>query len=293
MKTKPVDLYFKILNIIFKDKASVNEIYKQTGLSYKPKFTNALKELEKEKIVRREKDPRHRQREFILLTNLGFELSEFKKRLDDYISSYKKLYEIENNLEDTNNLKDQSRIRNILRHRGWKEEEIFWFKDTYEGIKEITWYGDFDLFEGFIYRYILLLSNFKLGEISKLMINSLLTEVTNFKIKNIYDTIKDSSEKVENYNVILDQHLGNISEFNYAFPKLLQDEVKNHILIRLYLLRPPTDLISKKFKDKQIIIETYKKDASEETKKGNLSNPAIRSKCLIDAYKEYLKIETI
>lgn len=304
MKDKPVSLYFTILQIIHEKKMSVNEIYKKTsldhkeifkksGLSYKKNFTDSLKELEKDKIIKREKDPKkHKQREYLSLTNLGVELLEIKKRLDDYIVTSKKLYEHEKKLAEIDKIKDKSLIKNKLRLMGWNEEELLWFKDTYEGISYITYLADLEIYESFIQRYFLLLSKFKLGEISKMIMNSLLIKVTNFKIENIYDALEDSSEsRIESYKVIIDQQLGSISGCHYIFPNLFNDEVKNHIIARLCLLNPPKNLISKKLEFYKDSIEFFKTYSSEQPKEENkLIHP--KSKCLIDSYNEYLHLKT-
>lgn len=265
-------------------------IYKQTGLSYKPKFTNALKELEKENIVRREKDPKHKQREFILLTDLGFELAEFKKRLDDYISSYWKLYELKEFVLDVKELEDESAIKNKLSHRGWNDEEISWFDYTFEGIRFMTATADMDIFDSFLYRYYLLLSKFTLGEISKLIIHSLIIEVTDFKVANIIGYIKESDEeRIENYTSILENQIYNITQFAYIFPTMFYDAVKSNILARLYLLKSPKSIISKELKEIEDYVNSLKfKKVTLENAKNEDRLASIRLKCLKGAYKEYL-----
>jgi DNA-binding HxlR family transcriptional regulator len=272
------------------------EIFKKTGLSYKKNFTDTLKELEKDKIIKREKDPKkHKQREYLSLTDLGFELLEIKKGLDDYIVTSKKLYEREKKLEDINKIKDKSLMKNKLRLMGWNEEDIRWFKDTYEGISYINYLADLEIYGSFIHRYFLLLSKFnkfKLGEISKMIMNSLLIEVTNFKMEKIYDALEDSSEtRIDSYKVIIDQQLGSISGYHYFFPNFFNDEIKNHIIARLCLLNPPKNLISKKLEFYKDSIEFFKTYSSEQLKEED-KLVHLKSKCLIDSYKEYLHLKT-
>lgn len=305
MEDKLVSTYFIILDMVYKRKMGVNEIhkiitgpdpkevYKETGLCYKLKLTNAIKELEKDKIIKKEKDPKHKQREYISITDLGLELLEINKRLNDYTTSYKNLYEQEKKLKNIYKLQYQTQIRNNkLRLMGWNDEEIFWFEDTLEGIKEITALADFDIYEIFIYRYRLILSKFKLGKVSKMIINSLLMEVTTFKIENLYDSYKNSNEtEIEDYEEFIDDQLEHISQSIHIFPKLFKDEIKSHLLARLCLLGPTTDLISDELEKEKKSMESYKNYSSEQAKKEDKLTP-LHFKCLIDAYKEYINLKT-
>jgi hypothetical protein len=224
------------------------------------------------------------------LTDLGFELLDLKKRLDDYISSYKKLYEIENNLNTISKSNDNLYIKNKLRQAGWNNEEIFWSTHTHVGIGIMTQVADSDIFDGLIYRYLLIKSKFELGYISKLIIHSLFIAVANFKIENIINIVKESNKKrIEHYTDILDIQLNNILLFKYAFPKVLYEEIKNHILIRLYFLKPPKSILHEKLEIDKKGSESNIKYIHEHTENEFQLYPN-HFKCLDDAFKEYLEI---
>jgi DNA-binding HxlR family transcriptional regulator len=87
MNAKPVQIWIMILRLLFSKDMSVNNIFQQTGLTYKKRVTDAIMQLEKAQIIGNKTDPKHKQREIKYLTDVGREIGDIIISLDDYESA--------------------------------------------------------------------------------------------------------------------------------------------------------------------------------------------------------------
>jgi len=145
----------RVLTEYDKDKLNVNKIVriieekykekKRTGLKHKPNITKSIEKLEKVRVVKKEKTGK--QKELVVLTPIGKELSEFVTAIENYNLSYfnmvdavhkkvsfvidRDLLYIEKDQNEINNkdldpeFKEEVwNTRLKLIENGWKQEEI-------------------------------------------------------------------------------------------------------------------------------------------------------------------------
>jgi hypothetical protein len=131
---QPVSPYKQILLEFLNGRSNVNAIYRKLqqtglrGLAYKQKTVDAIKYLEQAGFVndvsglKRHKSGKEQPKE---LSVLGRELAELMKSIEDYDRSYSELKaEYRKHFSFQSKPKDDTILKNILRSRGWKEDEI-------------------------------------------------------------------------------------------------------------------------------------------------------------------------
>jgi hypothetical protein len=133
MKIQPVDNSLQILRVFsLRDDPTglgVNEIFKKTGSKDKKPITDAIKYLEKARILETKRSSQHIQVRLKKPTTLGKEFIDFMNNIDGYniacVRFRDKVKQIQNILAWDN----EKLIRSKLREKGWNQDEIKSFKE--------------------------------------------------------------------------------------------------------------------------------------------------------------------
>ena len=125
MEDTPVYYTNQILHTILKCPKSVNDIVNDTGIYKKNVLKRYLPMLEKDGLIIRYKNKEiHKQKEFLKLTKLGIEFTNFFNEMDKFDEAHpqlrSKIKESFGNLDKRN----EQENKRILRNKGWEEQEI-------------------------------------------------------------------------------------------------------------------------------------------------------------------------
>lgn len=253
MSKEPVDVYLKILNLIpaqelekSSQKLGVNQLFKKTGSLSKPDFLKVIKKLEKNLLIKLKKDPYHKQKKSVLITEIGKEILKTKELLDNYISSFDHLIKFYNELFELQKNNDDKIVKYKLKERGWEADEVIFYEDTYEGLNQITITSEKNIFDILISRYVFLITKYKLEGITIEIFDSFLLKIARYKLKmiNISQGL-ESSENLAKYQNIVNSQLEEILRFLEPFPKIYYDYIKVHLITQISILNIPKEIIKK------------------------------------------------
>lgn len=255
-----VSPYKQILLEFLHGRSNVNAIYRKLrqtglhGLAYKQKTVQAIKYLEKAEFVKdvsglkRHKSGKEQSKE---LSVLGRELAELMKSIEDYDRSYSELKaEYRKYFSFQSKPKDNTILKNILKSRGWREDEIGYYL-----IARKTWpHGDY----GFQYKspwmiinillakYSVLVANHNPNQIAKDIMNKLLLDIIIDHLSSIFENVTAIQGKsmIEN---ITSKTFNDIDDvlgiFSYRF---MNKHVEDVLLATFCILKPPRRLIEKR-----------------------------------------------
>jgi DNA-binding HxlR family transcriptional regulator len=239
----PVSKYIEILSIILVEKKSINVLTHLTGYSYKPALTQKLKVLEEEKLVTRIKDPEHKQREFIGLTELGREIITFHKDLLKVKDSYHALIEKFSYYQKLANKPEEIR-NNILKTKNWSQKDIQNFYDFISGIYIIKGEIVRSVTDIIVNRYVAIFLEFELKDIGRLIIKKIFEEFVDFMNNDLIEFKNDPSLSQKKMNIeefkktVIKNTIGRIY---YHFPALYT-EVKKLSIDYINLINPSDDI---------------------------------------------------
>ena len=107
-----VDTYIKILNVLYEENMSVNEIIEQTS-NDRTYVLDVLKKLEIYGLIEPiEFQKQHKQKKFKKLTELGFEISQLTFNIEKFNSKYFKLNQIIGGYKELDKIIDEYKKRN-------------------------------------------------------------------------------------------------------------------------------------------------------------------------------------
>jgi DNA-binding HxlR family transcriptional regulator len=256
---KPVDTHITILRLLLPNQLSVNQLYKQTGLSYKQRVTRAIKDLEKTGLVKRVKDTNHAQRKYIQLTQLGIDLALIQVDVDNYIESY---YQIDRILKKffMPDLSTSGKPKyGILRSRGLSDNEIKYYDLEWKGIIDILFTLEEKMIDAIIIRFIhkILRKHPNLSFITTEIMNSIFMDVARFRISEMFADYKDPI-KISDNNITFDDNMYELLEtvegnndddyVPFVFFGTILNEVVNALTNYLLLIRPHPSIIKSKLK---------------------------------------------
>jgi len=241
----PVTKYLKILSTILVEKKSVNVLTKITGYSFKPALTEKLKKLEEEKLVIRIKDPTHKQREFIELTEVGREIITFYCDILKVKNSY---HILEQKFSEYNELgKKPEIIRiNILKAKNWSQQDIENFNDFIIGISFIKSEIVRRITDIIVNRYVAIFLEFDIKNIGRLIIKKIFEEFIDFMNNDLIEfknnhALSQKKQNIEEFKkTIIKFTIGNMY---YHFPEIIYDEVKKLSIAYINLINPSKDTI--------------------------------------------------
>jgi DNA-binding HxlR family transcriptional regulator len=241
----PVSKYIEILSIILVEKKSINVLTHLTGYSYKPALTQKLKVLEEEKLVTRIKDPEHKQREFIGLTELGREIITFYRDIIKVKSSYHILNQKFSEYEDLARKPEKIR-NNILKAKNWSHQDIENFNDFRTGIYFIKSEIVRRITDIIVNRYVAIFLEFDIKDIGRLIIKKIFEEFIDFMNNDLIEfknnpALSQKKQNIEEFKkTILKSTIGNMY---YHFPDIIYNEVKKLSIAYINLINPSTDTI--------------------------------------------------
>ena len=212
--------FIKILNLLYIQNMSVNEIIEQTSTD-RTFVIKALKKLEKAEFIITMKNQSHKQKKVKQLSASGHTLAqltfnienfnsghfEINKVIDEYKELDKKFNDIKKNKPLTtsreatirksifrelvsNDRTSQRFLKEKLKEKGWTDTEI----NYYEGCKEGLYYTDIYLHEGTIkillQKFLSILDNFNLNVSAREIINRIIIEKFQIQLSNIVINIR-------------------------------------------------------------------------------------------------------
>lgn len=293
MEGKPVNPYITILRLLLPNQLSVNQLYKQTGLSYKPRVIHLIKDLEKGKLVRRTKDNNHAQREYIQLTEIGHEFAQIIVDIENYKGSYLDMDKQFQKLYDPDPSLSSKTIKRILRNKGLGNLEIENYDDSLSGISGMLFTLEEKIINAIIFRFTfqLLKKYSPLSKIAIELMNIIFEDIANFRLKVVLAYYKDCNEK-SNKGISLDFYEDELlnSIENFAFHPFF-GEVLNQLISAytnyLMLARPDPAIIKSRIEERMPRIDP-KGETGEISNELTLKMIAIFSKVQIEGYKGYL-----
>ena len=220
----------QILRVISTGDINVNKIVKKSGL-YKKYVYNAIKTLEKGRLVKELKYPNHKQIRLKSLTELGKEIADMAVSIDFYKKSHGEMLKIIRKYFEIQQGIDSKALKSILTARGWNAEETQVYPHCIEGISYIMQHSGMIFKDGLFRWSIDLLSEFDpLSEIAKSIINNLITEAISYQISVLLGTTIEK-HPYQNIGIMEYEDLDSfLQSFSYYFPSMIFNQVKNLIL---------------------------------------------------------------
>jgi hypothetical protein len=185
------------------------------------------------------------------LSVLGRELAELMKSIEDYDRSFAELKaEYRRHFSFQSKPKDNAILKNILKSRGWKEDEIGYYlivhKNWPQGDHGFQYKSPWMIINILLARYSTLLADYKPNQIAKDIMNKLLLDIIVEHLSCIFDNITTiqrqsmlESATSKTFNDIDDV----IGIFNYRF---MNKHVEDVLVATLSVLKPPRRLIEKR-----------------------------------------------
>ena len=251
-----VGTFIKILNSLYIENMSVNEIIEQTS-SDRTFVIKALRELEKAELIETIKNQSHKQKKVKQLSKLGktvaqltFNIEKFNSghfEINNVINEYNELDKKSHDIKEKNkplttikkNTIRKSIFRELvpidrssqrflvgkLKEKGWTDTEISY----YEGCKEGLYYTDIQLHEGTIkillQKFLIILDNFNLNVGAREIINRIIIEKLQTQLSNIVTNIRSRYSK---YLVDINRKNINKKDYSIFFPNF-KDEPLDYI----------------------------------------------------------------
>ena len=152
MNNRLLETSKKILRLLFDKKLHVNEIIRQTSpdRSY---IISTIKTLEREGLIVRNKRMKKGKEIVKQLTEVGHELVDMSRGLEQWKKSYfelRKAYVEKLMIDDA---LDKQAIKGILKTRGFSNEEIKLYDDTERGVSLMLYNCEKDIMDTVICRY--------------------------------------------------------------------------------------------------------------------------------------------
>jgi DNA-binding HxlR family transcriptional regulator len=242
MFTKPVETHIEILRILMPKQLNVNEIYRQTGLSYKQGVTQAIRDLEKGGLVTRIKNKKHTQKEYIQLTQLGHEIADIANNVQEYKRSLIELSKREEEYIDSPEKTIEEDLK-IMKRKGLGDQDISWYKEWKVTTSFIQLYSYRNFVDILINRYALSLYPLNITDITKAMMNSLLMDATTFRLSHML-------EDIEYYHDMIDrsffEHFNAITQMTHELhpiPNIIYKEVRDVLMSYFSLLKLPKEMV--------------------------------------------------
>jgi hypothetical protein len=250
----------EILRIVSHEKLGVNQIWNLSSYKFKTSVTDMIEQLEKARLVKREKTdkrPQNGKRQFISLTNIGSEFLDlydhitplFQKHFDVFLKDF---YEFNSYYDKIND----KPFQNTLKSRGWKDEDIYNYKYNYDNLFLFFRIFQYNLLQFLSLRYSILLSRIKPGKVTQLLTMNLLVtfiEEYNKNIQKIFplyieeekDNINSDQKHYDLYEDLTSNGLSIFYGERWSFPNSMFDTIEELMMSLLSILNPPTELINK------------------------------------------------
>lgn len=262
-KNKPADKIVKhakhILPLLLDGGKGSNEILlkgRQTGLtSYKKDVLDTIKTLQKAELIDEIADPTHSQRLIERLTPLGRQLAELMRNIKSYNKSYSELKDaIRSNFSfDWSNIKDDSVLKNILRHRRWADYDISRFVDIDKrwgtAPHDFAYTSPWSVLRILLAKYSMLISDYKPNQIAKSVVDKLIIDLMTEQLYSILDNVTNMQRRsmlydTTNYIVgdIQKQIVGLGGNLFYHY-RFMDGYIENVIVTTFTILGPDRELI--------------------------------------------------
>jgi DNA-binding HxlR family transcriptional regulator len=249
-----------ILPLLLDGGKGSNEIFlkgQQTGLtSFKHDVLDAIKTLQEAELIDETPDPAHSQKRNKHLTPLGKELAELINNIATYNKLYSELKDaiIRNFSFDWSNIKDDSVLRNILRGRGWAEEEIARFIDVDKrwgtAAHDFASTSPWSVIRILLAKYSMIISDYKPNQIAKSTVDKFIIDFMTEQLFLILDNVTNMQRRSMLYDttsyIVADirkqiTFLGNLFQ-DYSF---MDRYIENVILATFIILEPDRELIKR------------------------------------------------
>jgi predicted transcriptional regulator len=197
MKDKLVGICIRILCLIPSHGLHVNEIYKKTGLPYKPDVINAINILEDAGLITKTKQGK--QKQIVKLSNLGQEFTDLINDIHQLDESYSELRKLDKGIfgiiprHPWSNLSNAERFK--LRNKGLTDEQI----DSYTNIRFVLSYFLDQLqpviINSLTIRYASIVSSFSLDKRANVILDRLAMDEINRLFRIVLEDIRTKAAK--------------------------------------------------------------------------------------------------
>lgn len=244
----PVLKYIQILRIISEGPYNVNTIIRHTGKKNKGPILQALKKIEKEELIMREKDSQHSQYEYITLTKLGYDIvtlvNDFEKFKDGYYRLFEKLSHLPPIPKGHNTIDNYNMIKDDLKAKNWKEEDIDNYIDIIAGVNFYKTCVIRNISDIVTNRCLKLFINYKVGEIGRSILKHITHDVIDFKLYSLSEMINDikNNDRLNNVQINDFQQLfeksslTDISRFYYFVASNFNEDFKESVVAYFNLI---------------------------------------------------------
>lgn len=249
-----------ILPILLDGGKGSNEIFlkgQQTGLtSYKKDVLNTIKTLQQAELIDEIPDPKHSQKRIKQLTPLGRGLTELMQNIESYNESYSKLSSaiIKNFSFDWSKIKDDSVLRNILRGRGWAEDDISHFinagKQERTGVHDFASISPWSVLRILLAKYSVFIFDYKPNQKAKFIIDKIIIELMAEQLFSILDNVTNIRRQSMLHDII-NYIVGNIEHQIFGLGRLfkgyrfMDEHIENVILATFSILGPDREFIKR------------------------------------------------
>ena len=223
----------KILCLLFDKNLHVNEIIRQTSpdRSY---IISTIKTLEREGLIARNKRTKKGKEIVKQLTEVGHELVDMSRSLEQWKRSYFELHKayVEKLMIDDGSNKHN--IKSILKNRGLSDEEINLYDDTKKSVELMLYTCKKDVMDTVVCRYAFILSKFSLSDTAKNILYDIIRDAAVFQLSQDEGdiNIKNPFENSEAERLLDDM----AEDMACPVPVIMHDEIKNVTISRLSLL---------------------------------------------------------
>ena len=269
LKNRLVETCIKILRLISDKSLHINNIVSQTS-SDKSHVIKAIKTIEKAELVKRISSKTHKQMEFLELGQMGNELANLMKNIDEFRESYRSLTESINKnfkfkeysvmmtelirmsekeektgvyekLSRDSIMRQQKRFINKLKSRGWTDTEILSHNQWYEEADMFQYFSARAFIAGLFTKYISLSLKKGSNEVSRAMLTKIIMDTLNQHLTDTYNSfLVSDGEKADGVNKHIWGHISNVFSLNSRIQEYLERYSEDGTARPNYRTMPPT-----------------------------------------------------
>ena len=252
----PVSKYIQILRIISEGVYNVNTIVRHTGKKNKKPILQILKEITKEELIIREKDSQRPQYEYITLTKLGQNLIRLVEDFEQFKARYYHLIEKTSDIQPNipsgaNTVEDDNLIRDDLKVKDWKEEDVDNYMDFITGVNFYKTCIIKNISEIITNRCLNLFINYNVGEIGISILKHITNETIDFKLVNFHKEINNIKKNDQLNSIQINDlqkqfeksSLTDIGRFYYTVLPNFNEDFKESVVSYIKLINPSENAI--------------------------------------------------
>jgi DNA-binding HxlR family transcriptional regulator len=237
MEHRLVETSKKVLCLLYDKSLHVNEIIRQTSPD-RTHVISVIKALERAHLITQNKDKEHGQKKIKQLTDVGYELVDILKSLEQWKKSYfelrkayKEKFKVDSKLSDHT-------IISILKNRGLTDEEINVYEDIIAGVSLILYFSEKNIMNTIFCRYIFRLSKISLSDIANNILYDVIRDAAVFQISLIAERTKQHKGSFEMAEGAQDLLWDIREELVCPVPQIIHNQIKDAVTSHISLLKP-------------------------------------------------------